>query len=117
MKQNNLGFSLIETLVAMAILAAFSVSICTCMLLSLRMNGKTESLMQEQMAVSSAVEALMATGVNGNEYSFDGVTVTVAAAADGKPYYDVTVKSAGGNVTVTTQIREAANAGGAQDEA
>lgn len=117
MKQNNLGFSLIETLVAMAILAAFSVSICTCMLLSLRMNGKTESLMQEQMAVSSAVEALMATGVDGSETddTFEGVSVS-STAVDDKPYYHVTVKSKGGNVTVTTQIR-AANAGGAQDEA
>lgn len=109
MKQNNLGFSLIETLVAMAILGAFSVSVCTCLVLSLRMNGKTESLMQEQMAVSSVVEELMAKGVNGTEpqNTFDGVTVQVTLAADSKPYCNVTVTSEGGNVTVETQIRKA----------
>ena len=37
MKQNNRGFSLIETVVAMAILGAFTVSICTCLMLSIRM--------------------------------------------------------------------------------
>lgn len=106
MKQNNLGFSLIETVVAMAILGAFSVSIATSLVLSLRMNEKTSTLMQEQMAVSSAVEALMASG-----YSEDNETTVendFSVSVDIEPkgaYYDVEISK--GNVTVKTQIREA----------
>lgn len=110
MKQNNHGFSLIETVVAMAILGAFTVSICTCLVLSLRMNEKTSTLMQEQMAVSSAVETLMATGYSddyGNTVK-DEYHVTVTSTKHATlPYFNVTVTSNEGNVTVTTQIREA----------
>jgi len=106
MKQNNRGFSLIETVVAMAILGAFTVAICTCLMLSIRMNEKTSTLMQEQMAVSSAVEELMATG-----YSVDHKTAVESkysvsvTSTDHGSYYDVTV--AKDNVTVDTQIRKA----------
>ena len=114
MKQNNHGFSLIETVVAMAILGAFTVSICTCLVLSLRMNEKTSTLMQEQMAVSSAVETLMATGIPESESNCTAlkedieneykVSVTFTKIAT---YYDVTVVSNEGNVSVSTQIRKA----------
>lgn len=121
MKHNNHGFSLIETVVAMAILGAFTVSICTCLVLSLRMNEKTSTLMQEQMAVSSAVETLMATGIPENESNRTALetkietdySVAVDISNDGSsPYYNVTITSKDvddslGNVTVNTQIREA----------
>ena len=124
MKQNNCGFSLIETVVAIAILGAFSVSIATSLVLSLRMNEKTEALMQEQMAVSSAVETLMAEGIKeaseqydilseNNEDKFSLVSITtetVTSTGDSPavlPYFNVTVTSNEGNVSVTTQIRKA----------
>lgn len=117
MKQNNHGFSLIETVVAMAILGAFSVSIATSLVLSLRMNEKTSTLMQEQMAVSSAVEALMAEGIESDFAtqkapieSQHSVSVTAAKTNDSDPYFNVTVTSSDGNVSVTTQIREAVGA-------
>lgn len=114
MKQNNRGFSLIETVVAMAILGAFTVSICTCLVLSLRMNEKTSTLLQEQMAVSSAVEELMAEGID-NDFTAQKtlietrhpVSITATKANDSDPYFNVTVTSNDGNVTVTTQIRKA----------
>ena len=110
MKQNNHGFSLIETVVAMAILGAFTVSICTCLVLSLRMNEKTSTLMQEQMAVSSAVETLMAEGIDPAITTITENTATngskiVIKPISGKNYYNVTVIK--GNVTVETQIRKA----------
>ena len=116
MKQNNHGFSLIETVVAMAILGAFSVSIATCLVLSLRMNEKTSTLMQEQMAVSSAVETLMAEGIRPEpeaepddyEYTITQETVTIEITPVGdKNYCNVTVSGKDGNVSVTTQIRKA----------
>lgn len=117
MKQNNHGFSLIETVVAMAILGAFTVSICTCLVLSLRMNEKTSTLMQEQMAVSSAVETLMAEGIKPetgmtNDYDYsvvNGSVKIVIKPVDGKNYCDVSVisKEGNGNVTVNTKIRKA----------
>ena len=109
MKQNNRGLSLVELVVAIAILGAFSVSICTCLVLSLRMNEKTDSLLKEQLAVSSAVETLMAEGITEpkEEYgSFNGAKAKTETV-EGKPYFKVTVTSDSGNVTVTTQIRKA----------
>ena len=121
MKQNNHGFSLIETVVAMAILGAFSVSIATSLVLSLRMNEKTDALMREQMAVSSAVETLMAEGIKpapdaepeteqNFNYSTEDGTVRITIAESGN-HCNVTVESIEGNVSVTTQIRKAVGAG------
>ena len=113
MKPNNQGFSLIETVVAMAILGAFTVSICTCLVLSLRMNEKTSTLMQEQMAVSSAVEELMATGIKPKtgttddyNYTVDTETVNITVS-DKSSYCDISVSNKSNNVTVETQIRKA----------
>lgn len=58
------GFSLIEILVAIVILAAFVVPICGALLMSNEMNTRTDNLMQAQLAVSSAVEILMAEGIS-----------------------------------------------------
>ena len=110
MKQNNHGFSLIETVVAMAILGAFSVSIATGLVLSLRMNEKTDALMKEQMAVSSAVETLMAEGYSEDAKNSVESIFGVSVNANSKgTYFDVEVSN--GSVTVTTQIREAVSTG------
>ena len=61
--KHNAGFSLIEVLVAIVILAAIVVPTCSSLVLSHRMNAKTEELMQAQLDVSSAVETLMAEGI------------------------------------------------------
>lgn len=65
-RKNNEGFSLVEILVAMAILAAAVIPACSSLILSHRLNAKTDSLLQKQLAVSSAVEALMAKGIPEN---------------------------------------------------
>ena len=62
-RKGNEGFSLIEVLVSMAILGAVVVPICASLVLSFRINAKTDDMMQAQLAVSSAVETLMAEGI------------------------------------------------------
>ena len=61
--KNDQGFSLIEILVAIVILAAFVVPTCSALVLSAQMTEKTNDLMKAHLAVSSAVETLMAEGI------------------------------------------------------
>lgn len=115
MKKHNAGYSLIETLVAIVVLGLIVVPTCTGMVMSFRINAKTEELMQAQLAVSSAVETLMAEGINntsiGEVESMYSVEVTPESVAEGDPAvsYDVTVvkTDADGDVlvSVTTHIR------------
>ena len=130
MKQNNGGFSLVEVVAAIAILGMFFTAACSSLVLGLRINEKSDQMLQEQLAVSSAVETLMAEGIDASKISSedhktyiadtisDQVTVSVTAAtieivADDNsttietlPYYHVTVTC--NKVTVTTFIREVA---------
>lgn len=132
MKQkHNAGFSLIEILVAIVLLGAIVVPTCTSLVMSVRMNARTEEMMQAQLAVSSAVETLMAEGIdpdrvktypNGESYGWVKVTINgveetidqfpeltinaVAGTDDSEvPYYQVTVTDNEGLVSVTTYIR------------
>ena len=115
MKQNNSGFSLVEIVVAIAILGLFAVSTCTSLVLGLRMNGKTEAMLEAQLAVSSAVETLMAEGIDPNrinsensQYTYSSSDVTITAIADATyPYYEIIVSSIDNSVSVTTHIRKA----------
>ena len=113
-RKRNGGFSLIETLIAITVLALIVVPTCTSLVMSHRINAKTEEMMQAQLAVSSAVEMLMAEGIPSdgtiNENRFDGVDIDIERATQivgteqvELPYYIVTVTS--GTVTVTTAIR------------
>ena len=58
------GFSLIEVVLAMVILALIVVPTCSSLVLSFRVNAKADAMMQAQLAVSSAVEQLMAVGID-----------------------------------------------------
>lgn len=125
MKQNNSGFSLVEVVVAMAILGTFAIISCTSLVLGLRMNEKSDSMLQAQLAVSTAVETLMAEGIlvdeEGNLLTdaegnlaitnrFSNVQVAVKKAKDAEnnvlPYYEVTVTAMDEEFSVTTHIRE-----------
>lgn len=65
MKRNkwNAGYTLIEVLVAISILGIIVSPVCANLLLSLRVNNKTDEMLQAQLDVSSAVETLMAEGI------------------------------------------------------
>ena len=56
------GFSLIEVLVAITILGLVVVPIGSSLVLSFRLNARSEDMLQAQLAVSSAVETIMAEG-------------------------------------------------------
>ena len=75
-KKNNEGFSLVECLVAIAVLALIVVPCCSGIVMAFRMNAKADQLMQAQLAVSSAVETLMA----------EGIPYDTAETQDGKDY-------------------------------
>lgn len=118
-KKNNAGFSLIEVLLSIVILAAVVIPTCSAMVMSYRLNAKSEQMMQSQLAVSSAVETLMASGItddyidslqkgeDGSYISsqFDGL---VFRLTENSGYYDVTVTDSEGLVEVATAIRKAA---------
>lgn len=96
-KAKNGGYSLVEVLVAIALLAIITIPTYTCLVLSVRLNAKTDEMLKAQLAVSSAVETLMAEGivVNGTNVTNapDGVTATYNAET-GKvtvSYYSVSV--------------------------
>lgn len=128
--KHNDGFTLVELLVSIVILAAIVLPTCTSLVLSYRLNAKTEKMMQAQLAVSSTVEKLMAEGIDadraatvinqgGGIYDFawtdgvrsetddyPGVKITVADDGGNGAYYFVTVSDDEDLVTVTTHIRK-----------
>lgn len=115
MKKHNGGYSLIEILVAISILAVIVVPTCTGMVMSFQMNAKANQLMQAELAVSSAVEELMAEGIREDsetrieqKYQNDRRPVEITITDEG--YYckvSVTSKIPGTeNVAVDTEIRK-----------
>lgn len=115
MKQkNNEGFSLVEILAGMAILALIVLPTCTGMVMSFRLNAKTNQMLQAQLAVSSAVETLMAEGITQESTAYDKINGTdrfeqveiKTTAINGEPYYIVEIKDNEGLITVRTTIRK-----------
>lgn len=109
--KSNAGFSLVEVMVAIAILGLITIPVTSGMLVAMKTMAKTEGLLQSQLAVSSAVESLMAEGIEKDSElpTFPGVEITATQAEKNGadlPYYYVTVKSEDGSVLVETVIRE-----------
>lgn len=119
--KHDAGFSLIEVLVAIVILAAIVVPTCSSLVISHRMNAKTEQLMQAQLDVSSAVETLMAEGIEVEENAvgvyipvmnterFSNVLISYIvenpSASEDAPYFEVEfISKIDDSVTVTTFI-------------
>ena len=108
LKTRTEGFSLIEIMVAIVIMGIVLVPVCNAMLSSVSVNRSSNEILQARLAVSSAVESMMAEGVKykqeGDAYvtiepDFSSLSVTLDVTlvmqidADGVPsYYDVTVK-------------------------
>ena len=114
--KRNAGFSLIEVVVAMAILAVIVIPICGSMVVAVRINAKAEAVLDARIAVSSAVETLRSEGIQTGESTnvaadrFENVTIVVTEV-EGAPYYNVEVTDKDGLVTVTTSIRAVEEAG------
>ncbi len=134
-KKHNEGFTLVELLVSIVILAAIVIPTCTSIVLSYRMNAKTDKMMQAQLAVSSTVETLMAEGMDGdridaiiahsedtiivydfvwnaetNQFSetdnYPDVIITIDKDNSKDGYYAVAVTDNEGLITVNTHVRK-----------
>ena len=65
-KRNNEGSSLLEIIIAIAVLAAVVIPVCSSLVLSHKVNAKTQQMLQAQLEVSAAAEALTARGIRGD---------------------------------------------------
>lgn len=105
------GFSLIEVVVSIAILGMAVIPISGGMVLSHRLNARSEQVLQARLEVSGAVEALMAEGIaEENDYSarFPSVTVELGDPEESGGAIQVTVTSRKEqDVSVQTFIRPA----------
>lgn len=118
-KERTAGFSLLEVVVAIAIIGLISAPICSSLILAGRINAHSQAVMEAHLNVRTAVETLMKDGVTAesNEYrknEFSHVTIATEKV-DGKPYYRVTVKDKHTEplVTVETYVRAVPEGGGA----
>ena len=107
------GFSLIEVLAAITILGLITVPLGSALVLAVRLSERSDALLQARLQVNSAVESLMASGIEeSHDFSvFSGIRVSTVRPAEtesGYPAYKVTVTSeAEPEVSVTTWIRPA----------
>lgn len=108
MKRNNAGFTLIEVLISIVILGLVVVPVCSGLLVSVRVNDRAEQVLDAKLAVSSAVEELMAEGTNGTIAAdrFSNVNIETLETTDA--YLKIKVTSTlVDTVTVTTYIHVA----------
>lgn len=117
-KERTAGFSLLEVVVAIAIIGLISAPICTSLILAGRINAHSQAVMEAHLNVRTAVETLMKDGITEaspayHESEFPNVTVKTEQV-DGKPYYHVTVsdKPTEPLVTVETYVRAVPKGGG-----
>lgn len=118
-KERTAGFSLLEVVVAIAIIGLISAPICSSLILAGRINAHSQAVMEAHLNVRTAVETLMKDGITEaspayHESEFPNVTVKTEQV-DGKPYYHVTVsdKPTEPLVTVETYVRAVPKGGGA----
>lgn len=111
-KQRTAGFTLVEVIVAIAIMGLVSAPICVSLVLAERLNARSRAVMEAELEVRTAVETLMAEGITEEVVSnlatdFPGVTVKVEKENETAPYYHVTVSDSQAEplVTVETYIR------------
>ena len=118
-KQRTAGFTLVEIIVAIAIMGLVSAPICASLVLAGRINARSQAVMEAQLDVRAAVETLMKDGVTEardayRQSDFPYVTIKTEKADAGNAYYKVTVSDDPTNplVTVDTYIHAAPGGGG-----
>ena len=117
-KERTAGFSLLEVVVAIAILGLVSAPICSSLILAGRINAHSQVVMEAHLNVRTAVEILMQDGVTQPSDNYRAgafPNVTVKTVKDGEtPYYHVTVsdKHTEPLVTVVTYVRAVSPKGG-----
>ena len=117
-KERTAGFSLLEVVVAIAIIGLISAPICTSLILAGRINAHSQAVMEAHLNVRTAVETLMKDGITAESADYCAEkfpNVTVEMVKDSKnPYYHVTVsdKRTEPLVTVETYVRAVSPEGG-----
>lgn len=117
-KERTAGFSLLEVVVAIAIIGLISAPICSSLILAGRINAHSQAVMEAHLNVRTAVETLMKDGVTKTDTAYrknDFSNVTIITEKDGdNPYYRVTVKDKHTEplVTVKTYVRAVPEGGG-----
>lgn len=118
-KERTAGFSLLEVVVAIAIIGLISAPICSSLILAGRINAHSQAVMEAHLNVRTAVETLMKDGVTAesNNYradEFPKVTIKTKKEDSSDPYYRVTVsdKPTEPLVTVKTYVRAVSPEGG-----
>lgn len=118
-KERTAGFSLLEVIVAIAIIGLISAPICTSLILAGRINAHSQAVMEAHLNVRTAVETLMKDGVTAESKNyradeFPNVTIKTEKEADSDPYYRVTVsdKPTEPLVTVKTYVCAVSPEGG-----
>lgn len=109
-KRGTAGFSLVETIVAIAILGLLSAPICASLLLAGRINARSRAVLDAQLAVRTTVETLMESGISEDtdlETEFPGMKIDAELEDGSLPYYTVTVSDGADLVTVETYIHAA----------
>lgn len=113
-KQKTAGFTLVEVIVAIAIMGLVSAPICASLVLAGRLNARSRAALEAQLNVRAAVETLMEEGVTGasdtyRDADFPGVTIKTEQEAADDPYFKVTVSDNSSDplVTVETYVRAA----------
>ena len=116
-KERTAGFSLLEVVVAIAIIGLISAPICSSLILAGRINAHSQAVMEAHLNVRTAVETLMKDGITeaSDDYrpgEFRNVKITTEPSSD--PYYRVTVKDNHTEplVTVVTYVRAVSPEGG-----
>lgn len=117
-KERTAGFSLLEVVVAIAIIGLISAPICSSLILAGRINAHSQAVMEAHLNVRTAVETLMKDGVTEASADYHAgafPNVTVKTVKDStNPYYLVTVKDNHTEplVTVETYVRAVSPEGG-----
>ena len=105
-KQNDAGFTLVEVMVSVVIVGLITIPLTSGMVLASKTLNQAEQMMEDQQAVSSIVERMMATGVSEEFETEENGVVIVSEKENGTdPYYKVIVSK--NSVEVVTYIREA----------
>lgn len=86
--RNNGGFSLVEMLVAIVILGLITVPMLSGMVVAMKTIARSEDMMKAQLAVSSAVETLMAEGIPSGTVATPDYGKTIKTDASGNPVKD-----------------------------
>lgn len=119
-KERTAGFSLLEVVVAIAIIGLISAPICSSLILAGRINAHSQAVMEAHLNVRTAVETLMQDGVTAESKNyradeFPNVTIKTKKDNSSDPYYHVTVsdKRTEPLVKVETYVRAVPEGGGA----